>query len=233
MAIISNFVVFEGGDGSGTSTQLGILRRRFNAAAAGEGWLRRRDAAAEFAADSAQAVYRALPPFHDTFEPSDGPVGRLVRAALRGEISLLPETLARLFAADRTEHLYGPGGILERTGRGELVVSDRYIPSSLVYQGIACGRELPERLNAAFPLPEALLFFDLEPETAQKRMEGREIREIYETLPFQTRVREGYRALLPRYREAGVRVAVIDASKSPEEVAGEVWRALENLPILS
>jgi dTMP kinase len=207
MSILANFAVLEGGDGSGTTTQLGLLRDRF-------------------------AASPGLPPLYPSFEPTEGPLGKLVREALRGELRLLPETLARLFAADRNEHLYGPGGLAERCARGELAVSDRYVLSSLVYQGLTCGEELPGALNEGFPLPEALLFFDLDGESAQRRMEGRPLREIYETLEFQLRVRDRYRALLPRWEAAGVRVSLIDASKKPEKVAEEVWRALEKMPIM-
>jgi dTMP kinase len=207
MLIIHNFVVFEGGDGSGTSTQLDLLKKRL----AGGG---------------------PSPAFHPTFEPTGGPIGTLIRSALRGDLSLERETLARLFAADRTEHLYGENGILRRCGRGELVVSDRYTLSSLVYQGIDCGGERAEYLNRDFPGPELLLFFDLDPETALKRLESREARDIYERLEFQVRVYRRYRELLPQYAARGVRVEYIDASESPEEVAGAVWSALGKLPIM-
>jgi dTMP kinase len=211
MTIIPNFAVFEGGDGSGTTTQLGLLRDRF-------------------AAGTPEAP---LPPLYPTAEPTGGPVGKLLREGLRGELSLLPETIARLFAADRNEHLFGAGGVLEHCRRGELVVSDRYVLSSLVYQGITCGEELPARLNGDFPLPGALLFFDLDPETALARMADRPQRDIYETLEFQRLVRERYRSLLPQYTAAGTAVSVIDASRSLGEVAEEVWRALKKLPIVS
>jgi dTMP kinase len=203
---IHNFAVFEGGDGAGTTTQLELLRQRF--------------------AES------GFPPLHTTSEPTGGAIGALVRKVLKGEITLLPETTARLFAADRNEHLYGPGGIVEHCGRGELVVSDRYILSSLVYQGIACGDDLPASLNASFPIPELLIFFDLESETALKRIASRPGRDIYEYLDFQTRVRSRYKSLLPRYEKAGVRVEWIDASLPPEEVAEQVWRAVRNMPIV-
>ncbi|GHV96329.1 thymidylate kinase [Spirochaetia bacterium] len=203
--IIRNFAVFEGGDGSGTTTQLSLLGRRFSA---------------------------SNPVFYPTFEPTEGPAGKLVRAALKKEITLLPETLARLFAADRTEHLYGPGGIAERCNSGELVVSDRYVLSSLVYQGIECGDELPRALNASFPAPELLLFFDVDPQIAQQRMQNRPQKEIYEYLEFQQKVREKYRSLLAEFSAAGVRVEIIDASKTPEEVALEVWSAVRKMPIL-
>jgi dTMP kinase len=206
MDIIHNFAVFEGGDGSGTTTQLELLGKRF--------------------------AKPGLPPFYATFEPSGGPIGVLIRRVLKGETVLRPETAARLFAADRNEHLYGPGGVVERCGRGELVVSDRYTPSSLVYQGIACGDELPSSLNAHFPLPELLIFFDLESGAALNRIASRPGRDIYEYPAFQAQVRSRYKALLPRYEEAGVRVERIDASLPPEEVAEQVWRTIGKMPIV-
>jgi dTMP kinase len=203
--IIHNFAVFEGGDGTGTSTQLSLLEQRFQ---------------------GGETV------FFPTFEPTDGPVGELIRASLKKEISLYPGALARLFAADRTEHLYGRGGVLERCSRGELVVSDRYVLSSLVYQGIECGDELPQSLNAPFPAPELVLFFDLDPKIADERLRNRPTLELYEHLEFQQKVREKYLVLLGEYQKAGGRVEIIDASKSREEVAEEVWSAIRKMPIL-
>jgi dTMP kinase len=180
---------------------------------------------AKFAADM------SLPPLFATFEPTDGQIGRLIRSGLRGENSLTSETMAYLFAADRNEHIFGPKGIEERAKRGEFVVCDRYILSSLVYQGITCGEELPLRLNSGFPRPELLLFFDLDPEIAQKRMENRPEKEIYEYLEFQIQVQDRYKALLLRFETAGCRVEVIDASQGPEEVAQDLWRSLRKMPI--
>ncbi|GHV81933.1 thymidylate kinase [Spirochaetia bacterium] len=205
MAIIHNFAVLEGGDGTGTSTQLDLLRQRFSRP--------------------------GLPPFYPTFEPTDSPIGKIIRSALKGDPPLQSETSARLFAADRNEHLYGKGGITERCGRGELVVSDRYVLSSLVYQGLDCGEALSKQLNAAFPGPELLLFFDLDPEIAQKRLAGRAERDHYEYLEFQIKVRERYKALLPEYEKRGVRVETINASRTPPEVAEQVWSALKKMPI--
>lgn len=205
--VLRNFVVLEGGDGTGTSTQLALLEEAFRTRAPGLS-------------------------VHRTFEPTGGPVGELVRSALRREIDVLPSTIARLFAADRAEHLWRPGGVAERCGRGELVVCDRYVPSSLVYQGIECGDELPARLNAEFPLPELVLYFDLDPRIAVERFSGREVKDVYERLDFQVLVRERYARILPAYAEAGCRVARVDASASIAEVAERVWREIEALPIL-
>ncbi|MDR2536857.1 MAG: dTMP kinase [Treponema sp.] len=203
MDIIPNFVVFEGADGSGTSTQLELLEGFFHSHQNNEG-----------------------PRLYCTAEPTNSPIGSLIRRSLRGETQLDAKTLAYLFAADRNEHLFTPNGIIERCARGELVVCDRYVLSSLVYQGLTCGEELPANLNAAFPLPSLLLYFDIDSELAAKRMEERPLKDIYEALEFQTKVRERYQALLPRFAAAGVRVERIDASASVTEVMATVRQLL-------
>ena len=217
MEIFKNFVVFEGLDGSGTTTQIGLLENSY---------LQKQQTRAE-------GRLSCLPPFYKTCEPTNGSIGKLLRSALQKEITLDPKTIALLFAADRNEHVYAPGGIAERCSRGELVVSDRYLPSSLVYQGITCGEALPERLNMDFPGPELLIFLDIDSETAQNRMTARGAkREIFEDLEFQILVRQRYKALLPQLSAGGVKVEIIDASLTEEEVAREVWGAIEKMPII-
>jgi dTMP kinase len=211
MKILKNFVVFEGVDGSGTTTQLNMLRLRF------EGLK--------------QKSSDPLPQVYYTFEPTGGPVGQLIRGCLRGEYPLTPRTAALLFAADRQEHLSGEGGILDRCGRGELVICDRYVLSSLVYQGISCGEAYPRGLNREFPRPELLLYFDVASETAQRRMENRPVREIYESPEFQKKVEERYLALLPRFGGEGARIVRIDASRPPQAVGEEVWKEIQKMPI--
>jgi dTMP kinase len=205
MQIIPNFAVFEGGDGSGTTTQLTMLKDRLK--------------------------NTQKPVFCPTFEPTEGQIGKIIRSALKHEIGLMPETMAMLFAADRNEHIFGADGILKRAARGELVVSDRYVLSSLVYQGIECGDELPRELNSRFPAPETLIYLDIDPEIAQIRMKERGTKEIYEYKSFQEKVREKYKAALEVYRQAGVRVETIDASKSIQEVSDEVWSIVSQMPI--
>ena len=204
MQIISNFAVFEGGDGSGTTTQLSLLSERL----------------------------KNIPniKLFTTFEPTEGPIGRLIRSALKKEISVEPQTLAMLFAADRNEHLFAGEGIIERAKQGELVVCDRYALSSLVYQGIECGDELPKSLNCRFPAPEVLIFFDIDPQIALERVKKRSSCEIFEYLDFQIKVREKYKSLLDIYRDAGTRVETIDASQSPQEVAEQVWSIISQMP---
>jgi dTMP kinase len=206
--VLQNFIVFEGCDGSGTTTQLSLLKDYFS-------------------------THSGMPPLWATSEPSSGEIGRLIRRFLKGDARCCPQTLARLFAADRCEHLFGENGIIAHCTRGELVVSDRYVPSSLVYQGIECGDALPVQLNEDFPSPQMLLFFDLDSETAEARMAERPNREIFESLEFQKKARGKYLSVLEDYRERGCIVAVIDAGKPIENVFNQVLSFVQNSPITS
>lgn len=196
---LKNFIVFEGIDGSGTTTQLARLSARLGS----------------------MGIWHAA-----EAEPTGGPVGILVRKALSGAQPLLPDTVARLFAADRGEHLYGPGGVAERCRAGQLVISDRYLFSSLAYQGLACGEELPRALNAAFPLPELTVFFHIDPEASMARLASRPGRDIYETMDFQRRVAKGYQTVMSAFDGGPMRLVSVDASMSPDTVEEAVWQAV-------
>jgi len=222
MEILSNFAVFEGLDGSGTTTQLNILKAFFHPKEVDPGQL--------FAAEK-KSPYLSYPPVYITYEPTNGIIGKIIRAGLKKEVFLCEETMARLFAADRNEHIYGKEGIMERCKRGELVISDRYLLSSLVYQGLTCGEELPLMLNRDFPLPELLIFFDIDVKTAQNRINSRGQPEKYENLDFQAKVLERYKSYLPQFAQKGVRIEVVDSSKPIEEVSLEVRNILEKMPI--
>lgn len=207
--ILHNFIVLEGGDGTGTSTQLSQLQQLLR-----------------IKGNGVQIYY--------SFEPTDGPIGTLIRSALRNSQELQPETIARLFAADRGEHLFGTDGIVDHCKRGELVVCDRYVPSSLVYQGIQCGMELPSRLNADFPYPELIFYFDISPDTAAERYGKRVHKDSFEQLDFQVEVHRRYNKILPEYCErGGTRLVRIDAGLPIEEVTKQLWSELEKLPIFS
>jgi len=207
MKIISNFVVFEGSDGSGTTTQLSMLCERLKNS--------------------------GKPVLFPTFEPTDGQIGKLIRLSLKKEVVLEAETLAFLFSADRNEHLNGKGGIIEQINSGCLVVSDRYVLSSLVYQGIECGDELPLMLNKSFGIPEITILFDIDTEIALSRMKERSSLEIYEYREFQEKVREKYKIAADIYREKGARIEIIDASHSVKEVSDKVWSIVSSMPIFN
>ena len=208
--VLKNFIVFEGCDGAGTSTQQALLCERL----------------LNFES-SKFSVFK-------TAEPTNGAVGRLIRAVLGGGEKVSSETLAYLFAADRNEHIFGRGGAAEEAARDKLVVCDRYKLSSLVYQGIDCGDSLPMRLNEVFPAPQLLVYFDIDAETAAARIALREKaagqkKEIFENLDFQKKVIARYRELLPLCEKEGSLVAIIDARRSIEEVADSIWIEIKKI----
>ncbi len=143
----------------------------------------------------------------------------------------LPLTVAMLFAADRHQHVNGPEGIVERAARGELVVSDRYLFSSLAYQSIECGFRRVLELNREFPLPELLVFLDTPVAVSQARLDRRISRELYDESGFQARVREGYLQAIEHFEGSGMRVLVLDGDRAPEEIHEAIWTETSRLPI--
>jgi len=202
---LNNFIVLEGIDGSGTTTQMHRL---------------------------SSLLEKNGIPCMLTAEPTSRPEGVLIRRILRGEIEAEPGTVAHLFAADRHQHLYGSGGILEAVRLGKIVLCDRYALSSLAYQGITCGPDLPALLNSGFPPPGLTLFFRVDPETAMGRVNIRMEHtsnqlEIYEKLHIQKQVSASYEAVLATAQAKGWNIAFIDAEKPADDVARQVYSVLE------
>lgn len=203
-SLFERFVVLEGIDGAGTTTQMKLLAERL-AKARVSAWL--------------------------TSEPTDRPTGIVAREVLSGRLEVAPETVAYVFAADRSDHLFHPDGIVAHLERGDLVVCDRYVYSSLAYQTIDADPQLVASLNERFPDAALVLFLDLPVAAVEERLAARPQREIYEHLAFQERVRERYLSVLD---EASLRTAVkvIDATLPPSEVSGKIWQVLEERSIL-
>ncbi|MCQ2588812.1 MAG: dTMP kinase [Treponema sp.] len=191
--ILENFIVFEGIDGSGTSTQLKLLKQ-------------------------------SHPEFEITAEPtSTTETGKLLRRMLGGEFKVDEKTNAYLFAADRCQHLYGEGGIVEMVTKGTVVVSDRYFFSSMAYQSASCGDELPALVNSPFPLPQILFYFVINPEISLNRVNQRnEKKEIYEKIELQKKIAALYEKVISKYEADSANnkmtVVRIDATKSIEEI---------------
>jgi dTMP kinase len=198
-SIQENFFVLEGIDGAGTTTQTRMLSERLE---------------------------REGSPHWATWEPTDGPVGKLIRSILAREVPALPCTIALLYAADRSEHTGAPDGILARAARGQLVISDRYLFSSLAYQSIECGEEFVYGLNRDFPLPRVLFFIDTPVDVCQQRLSRRGREELFDGLAFQRRVRERYLATFERFRESGMRIVICDGDRPAAEIHEELWGIL-------
>lgn len=199
--VLPGFIVFEGLDGSGTTTQARQLCDHLNKRATGT---------------DAKAIW--------TCEPTNLPTGKTIRGLLTGPEDVHPWTLALLFAADRNEHLTRmPGGIRDLLDAGKLVVSDRYLFSSLAYQGAYASFSDVESLNCQFPLPEHLIFIDTPRDTAKGRMRDRASRDRLEQDDVQARVETMYREIIADFERAGlVAVHRFDGSAPVDVISGQI-----------
>jgi dTMP kinase len=157
-----------------------------------------------------------LPRVYVTKEPSGGPIGRLIREwALRGG-SIDPHVDVLLFAADRIEHYRRE--IEPKLRENFLVITERYVESSIAYQGAAgVSIEFVKYVNSLVPRPDLTIILDVDPEIAVARIAQRGGVEKFEHVSFLRRVREIY---LKRAEEEGY--PVVDASRPPDVVAREV-----------
>jgi dTMP kinase len=188
------FVVLEGIDGSGTTTQ-----------------------AARLAASLRELGHSVV----STREPSDGPIGVLVRQALtRRLVGLSDRALALLFAADRLDHL---ASVVEPAlAAGSVVVSDRYVLSSLAYQGMRLPLAWVEALNAAARPADLTLFLEVDPRTAARRRHGRGgTEELFDADEVQRAVARAYGRVARKHARAQ-RVVRVDGRGGADEVAREI-----------
>lgn len=200
------WITLEGGDGSGKTTQADLLER----------WL----------TDAGRTVLR-------TREPGGSEVGVLIREIVlhhRGDIA--PRAEALLYAADRAHHVATV--VRPALERGEIVVQDRYLDSSVAYQGagrVLDGAEI-RRLSlwgAEGVLPDLTLLLDLDPATARVRLDAADKpfdRLEAEKVEFHHRVRDGYLALAEAEPE---RFLVLDASAPVDEIATAVRARIAEL----
>ena len=196
--ILKRFIVFEGIDGSGTTTQLNKLLKLCD-----------------------DRNIKAI----GTQEPTASPIGLLIRDFLNKRQDFASETIVRLFATDRCQHIYGKDGIIENTEKGFLVCSDRYLFSSLAYQGFGEEKAKVIKQNEDFPLPAILFFLDIEPEKALQRIEKRgNTKELYENINFLTKVRNNYLEIIEFYRShhPEMKIFILDATESEEDIAKRI-----------
>jgi len=164
------FIVFEGIDGSGKSTQIKQISKRLKA-----------------------IDYKV----YSTFEPTDGPIGSLIRQMLSGKIPTDQRTIASLFAADRTDHLVNKvSGIRHKIDQGEIILCDRYYFSSYAYHAQYIDMEWvihANSLNAEILRPDVTIFIDVDPDICLERIKNsRSNFEMYEKLDVMKKVRANY-----------------------------------------
>lgn len=192
------FVTFEGPEGAGKSTLIGVIAERL------------------------ASVGRAA---LQTREPGSTDFGAALRRLLLEGDDLLPESELFLFLADRADHVRRV--IRPALDEGKIVLCDRYADSTLVYQGYGRGLDLDflRRANAFATGglgPHITLLLDLDQEIGLARLSAKD-RLDREPFDFHRRVREGF---LEEARREPDRWVVLDASQSPEQVAARAWDAI-------
>lgn len=164
-----------------------------------------------------------------TREPGGIDIAEQIRTVIldRGNIAMDPRTEALLYAAARRQHLVEK--VIPALQEGKIVLCDRFIDSSLAYQGHARGLGIDEiysinKFAIDGYMPDLTLYFDVEPAIGLSRIEidaGREINRLdIESMKFHEAVQEGYKLLVARYPE---RIQVVDASGSIEAVFEEAF----------
>ena len=206
------FIAFEGGEGAGKSTQVRRLQE----------WL-----------TNEGLVARA------TFEPGATPSGAGIRSIVldRAHTGIASRSEALLYAADRAQHVHDV--LRPSLDAGEVVITDRFVDSSLAYQG--AGRTIPlddvrmlSRWATEGLQPDLTVLLDLPPEVGLARARGRAVADRLESesLEFHQRVRQTFRALAEADPD---RYLVVDAGRPPDEIAAvirvRVAELLSGLPL--
>ncbi len=200
------FIVFEGLDGAGTTTQMKILGDKFSA--------------------TGRNVFL-------THEPTDNPIGKTVRACLQKKFTTTPSALALLYSSDRDDHLYNPEyGIEGHLDNGDIVISDRYFYSSLAYQAVQCSYTFIREINSRFRDADIIIFVDTPVDECMARIEKRgEEKELFEKEEYLKSVRENYLRAFSELPET-VTIITVDGTLSIDGISQRIETELKKLSIL-
>jgi dTMP kinase len=190
------FITFEGLDGSGKSTQAELL---------------------------AEAVRGTGLDVVTTREPGGTPLGEHVRELLLSGDEISPWAEAALFTAARAELV--DSVIAPALERGAVVICDRYLDSSLAYQGVARGLGVDRVLELNLPairgqLPDRTFLLEIDPEEAARRVGENADRIEREDVQFRQQVANAYRLLAETFPQ---RIEAVDGTRPPEEIAKEIF----------
>jgi len=213
------FIVLEGIDGSGSTTQGERLAARLRA--------------------HGRQVF-------STHEPTSGPAGMLIRLALSRRLrgaagafhdpaeaaldhdALDPAMMALLYAADRADHVAAE--IAPNLARGRTVICDRYLLSTLAYQGMQLDEEWLYAINQRAPVPDLTIHLDLPVEEAVRRMRAtRWTKDLYEDDARLLHTRQRYLDVIARNDPRLGRVEVLDGSEEMDVVSERIARLVEGM----
>ncbi len=193
------FIVFEGIDGAGKTTQVELLKKEL--------------------IERGEKVYV-------TAEPTSLPSGKELRRVLSGEIKKSDCEIAAMFTLDRIAHnLDADFGIEKLLAEGYIILCDRYYYSTLAYQGASVDYAWVRALNVDCPAirrPDLCIFLDLTPEQSMARISrGRESTEIFENTETLTKVRNSFMRVIDDLGRTES-IKVIDASSDVDTVAAKI-----------
>ncbi len=195
------FIAFEGLDGSGKTTQLSALRDR---------------------------LLKLNIKCKDEREPSDGILGLIARSAVKKKISLSPQAMALLFAADRYEHVLND--IKPCIDNGVHVLTDRFLFSNFAYQGQTSAYEdlfIYNKGTIELLMPDLTIFIDIDPKVSLERLGSSRVgKELYDEEGIA--VRANFLSVIEKMRDKA-RILTIDGNQPQEVVADEIWEAVEPL----
>jgi len=195
------FIAVEGIDGSGKSTTIKELKK----------YLEKK---------GHQVVHTA--------EPTDLPIGKLIRDELKnskGSAPLVHEKLALMFACDRLDHLQKR--VWPALKEKKTVITDRYFFSSVAYQSTNVSYEWIKGVNRFAMLPDILVFIDVSIEKALERIKKfRTNTELYETKDYLTEIDNNYRRIIEDFSDR-LKIIFLDGSLGMDEIYGDIEKKFE------
>jgi dTMP kinase len=198
------FIAFEGIDGSGKSTQAKLVAEKLKK----EGF----------------RVYA-------TVEPTDSPIGSIIKNIFKHRIEADHKTIAALYLADRLDHLQNKtNGILKKLEEGFSIVCDRYYFSSYAYHGVHMPLDWVIEANslcAGLLRPNLTIFIDVPPEICVQRLsEDRNMTELYEDLENLNKVRQKYFEAFDKLKDEE-NIFITNGNRSLEEVFNDIWNKID------
>ncbi len=196
----NKFIVFEGLDGSGSSTQASLLVNKLNSL------------------EKATVL---------TEEPSTGPIGALIRQIFQGRVTFgtnkteFDKMMAFLFAADRVDHLHNSLNGVMQTLETKNVVSTRYYYSSLAYHANSLDEiEYVYNLNKDFYRPDLIFYLDIKPNKSMDRIKNRHTKDEYENIDKLSIVSKNYNYIFSELEPSSV---ILDGTLSIEQLQQTIF----------